>query len=129
MFLRPGGAEIKVRYGNGWFLGEDRQHQTLDGVHPKELTVGLGSLVYARMQILVSRSREVTYDFYPTSRSRDDHAGHDASIAFAGGDGPAVLKAGRSGGYASQPIRSHPCSCERASPLTHHAGSPGRESA
>ena len=64
MFLGPPRAEIKVRYGNGWFLGEDRQHQTLDGLHAKELKVGLGSLVYARTQILVPRSRQVTYDLY-----------------------------------------------------------------
>ena len=64
MFTGPARAEIKARYGNGWFLGDDRQHQTLDGLHPKELKVGLGSLVYARMQMLVPRSRQVTYDFY-----------------------------------------------------------------
>jgi len=64
VFLRPARAEIKVRYGNGWLLGEDRQYQALDGLHLKELKVGLGSLVCARMQILVSRSREVTYDLY-----------------------------------------------------------------
>lgn len=64
VFLGPPRAEIKVRYGNGWFLGEDGQHQTLDGLHAKELKVGLGSLVYARMQILVSRSRQVTYELY-----------------------------------------------------------------
>lgn len=62
VFLGPAGAQVKVRYGNGWFLGKDRQHQTLDGLHPKELKVGLWSLVYARMQMLVSRSREVAYD-------------------------------------------------------------------
>lgn len=62
VFLGPAGAEIKVRYGTSWFLGEDRQHQTLDGLHAKELKVGLGSLVCARMQIRVSRSRQVTYD-------------------------------------------------------------------
>jgi hypothetical protein len=64
MFLRPARAEIKVRYGNGWWFGKDSQHQKLDGVHPKELKAGLGSLVCARMQILVPRSSEVTYDLY-----------------------------------------------------------------
>jgi hypothetical protein len=83
VFVGPARAEIKVRYGNGPGLGTDRQRQTLDGLHPRELRVGVWSLVYARMQILVSRSREVTYDFYPTSRSRDPHAGDDASIAYA----------------------------------------------
>ncbi|OGA93219.1 MAG: hypothetical protein A3G27_14005 [Betaproteobacteria bacterium RIFCSPLOWO2_12_FULL_66_14] len=65
MFLGPARAEIKVRYGNGWVLGEDRQHQTLNGLHARELKVRLGSLVYARMRILVPRSSQVTYDFYP----------------------------------------------------------------
>lgn len=64
VFIGPTQAEIKVRYGNGWFFGDDRQRQTLDGLHPRELKVGLGSLVYARMQMLVSRSRQVTYDLY-----------------------------------------------------------------
>lgn len=65
VFLGPAGAEIMVRYGNGWVLGKDLQTQTLDGVHARELKVGLGSLVYARMQMLVRRSSAVTYDFYP----------------------------------------------------------------
>lgn len=103
VFVGPARAEIKVRYGNGPGLGTDRQRQTLDGLHPRELRVGVWSLVYARMQILVPRSREVTYDFYPTSRSRDPHAGDDASIALAGGDGPAVLTADRSVGDAGRP--------------------------
>lgn len=64
VFLEPPDAEIKVRYGNGWILGDDRQYQTLDGVRPKELQIGLGSLLYARMQMLVGRSRKVTYDLY-----------------------------------------------------------------
>ena len=50
----------------GWsWLGQDRQRQTLDGLHPKELKVGFESIVYARMQILVPRSIEVTYELYP----------------------------------------------------------------
>lgn len=65
VFLGPATAEIKVRYGNGWGLSKDRQHQTRDGVRARELKVGLGSLVYARMQMLVRRSSAVAYDFYP----------------------------------------------------------------
>ena len=67
VFVGPARAEIKVRYGNGRSLGKDRQRQTLDGLHARELRIGLWSLVYARLQILVPRSREVTYDFYPAS--------------------------------------------------------------
>ena len=67
VFVGPARAEIKVRYGNGRGLGWDLQRQTLDGVHAREMKIGLWSLVYARIQILVSRSREVSYDFYSES--------------------------------------------------------------
>ncbi len=62
-FKAPSGAQIKVRYGYGW-LGFDRQKQTLNGFDYKKLDVGLGSLGYARMQIKVSQSTDVTYDVY-----------------------------------------------------------------
>ena len=65
VFVGPARADIKVRCGNGRGLGQDLQRQTLDGLHARELRIGLWSLVYARMQILVPGSREVTYDFYP----------------------------------------------------------------
>lgn len=67
VFVGPARAEIKVRYGNGRGLGKDLQRQTLDDLHPRELKIGLWSLVYARMQIQVPRSREVAYDFYRES--------------------------------------------------------------
>ena len=62
-FKAPSGAKIKVRYGVGWF-GFDRQKQTLNGRDYKKLTVGLGSLGYARMQVSVSQTTNVTYDVY-----------------------------------------------------------------
>jgi len=62
-FQAPAGAQIKVRYGIGWF-GFDRQKQTLDGVEYKKLVVGLGSLGRARMQIRVAQTADVTYDLY-----------------------------------------------------------------
>jgi hypothetical protein len=58
-FIQPTGAEIKVRYGK--FLGKDRQKQTLDGYNYKKLSVGSGSLFYARIQIKVPSSTYVTY--------------------------------------------------------------------
>jgi len=67
VFVGPARAEIKVPYGNGRGLGKDLQRQTLDDLHPRELKIGLWSLVYARMQSLVPRSREVTSAFYPAS--------------------------------------------------------------
>ena len=65
VFVGPARADIKVRCGNGRGLGKDLQRQALDGLHVRELKIGLWSLGYARMQILVPRSQEVTYDFYP----------------------------------------------------------------
>lgn len=62
-FRAPAGARIKVRYGVGFF-GFDRQTQTLNGSDYKKLTVGLGSVAYARMQVRVSQSTDVTYDVY-----------------------------------------------------------------
>lgn len=62
-FKAPSGAQIKVRYGYGWF-GFDRQKQTLNGRDFKKLSVGLGSLGYARMQVRVSETTDVTYDVY-----------------------------------------------------------------
>ena len=67
VFVGPARAEIKVRYGNGGGLGKDLQRQTLDSLHARELKIGLWSLGCARMQILVPRGKEVTYDFYPAS--------------------------------------------------------------
>ena len=53
----------RVRYGGGWF-GFDRQKQTLNGRDFKKLEVGLGSLGYARMQVRVSQTTDVTYAVY-----------------------------------------------------------------
>lgn len=68
-FQAPAGAQIKVRYGIGW-LGFDRQKQALDGVEYKKLVVGLGSLGFARMQIRVSQTADVTYDVYGDGLAR-----------------------------------------------------------
>ena len=38
-FRSPAGVRIKVRYGDGSFLGFDRQKQTLDGASQKTLSV------------------------------------------------------------------------------------------
>ena len=62
-FRSPVDAEIKVRYGGG-FLGFDRQKQTLNGSDYKKLSVGMGSIAYARMQIKVPQTTYVTYDVY-----------------------------------------------------------------
>jgi len=62
-FKAPNQAQIKVRYGVGW-LGFDRQQQTLNGHDYKTLEVGLGSLGYARMQVHVQTTTDVTYDVY-----------------------------------------------------------------
>ena len=65
-FLRPAGAQIKIRYGSGWWLGRDSQKQTLDGVNAKSVNVGGGSLVYARVQIKVPSDIVVDYTYIAT---------------------------------------------------------------
>jgi hypothetical protein len=62
-FKAPIGARIKIRYGVGWF-GFDSQTQTLSGDAYKKLAIGVGSLGFARMQIRVSQTTDVTYDVY-----------------------------------------------------------------
>ena len=63
-FLKPAGAQIKIRYGDGRFLGRDSQKKTLDGVNPKSVKVGRGSFAYARVQMKVKRDDdEVTYTY------------------------------------------------------------------
>ena len=63
-FRAPAGAQIKVRYGYGW-LGKDRQKQKLDGAKYKRLCIGKWSVTYARIQIKVPTSTDVTYDVFP----------------------------------------------------------------
>ena len=63
-FLHPAGARIKVRYGVG-IIGWDSQKQKLDGNERKTLSVGAGSVAYARMQMKVNKSIEVAYDIHP----------------------------------------------------------------
>lgn len=65
-FFFPLEASIRVRYGgNSWWNGHTRQQQKLDGQKWKKLAVGMGSLVYARMQISVVNDSEVLYHIYP----------------------------------------------------------------
>jgi hypothetical protein len=61
-FRHPAGARVKVRYGNGRWLGRDSQKQTLDGT-ARLLKVGRGSLAYARVQMKVQRDTQVTYTY------------------------------------------------------------------
>ncbi|MBP2269165.1 hypothetical protein J3A64_004705 [Pseudarthrobacter sp. PvP004] len=63
-FQGPAGAIINVKYGKGR-LSVNRQRQTLDGNTVKKLTVGKGSLAYARMRVKVPVASQVTYDVYP----------------------------------------------------------------
>ena len=62
-FFNPAGAQVKIRYGGGWPFGWDSQNRTLDGVNAKLVSVGGGSLVYARVQMKVQRDIEVTYTY------------------------------------------------------------------
>jgi hypothetical protein len=63
-FREPAGAKINVKYGKGWWSW-NRQQQTLDGRTIKKLTVGTGSIAYARMRMKVPVTTDVTYDVYP----------------------------------------------------------------
>jgi hypothetical protein len=65
VFLEPAGAHIKIRYGDGSFLGVDSDNQTLDGRNRKTLRVGRGSFFYARIQIRVTFDASITYDVFP----------------------------------------------------------------
>jgi hypothetical protein len=66
-FFRPSGAQIKIRYGAGWWFGSDSQKQTLDGLTTKVLNVGSGaSKFYARVQIKVQNDIDVSYTYIPT---------------------------------------------------------------
>ncbi|MSP13722.1 MAG: hypothetical protein EXR62_12295 [Chloroflexi bacterium] len=66
MFRAPAGAQVKVRYGNGWPFGKDSQKQTLDGINNKSVNVGGASLVYARVQIKVQQDATVNYTYIAT---------------------------------------------------------------
>lgn len=68
-FRLPAGAQIKIRY-SGAFFGVDRQRQTLDGESVKRLGVGIWSLAWARVQILVATSTNVTYEVLPGDVAR-----------------------------------------------------------
>lgn len=65
MFRDPAGAQVKVRYGDGWGLGRDSQKKTLDGSN-KSVNVTRASLAYARVQIKVQRDTEVRYTYITT---------------------------------------------------------------
>ena len=62
-FRAPAGARIRVFYGCAR-LGLPRQHQTLDGLFYRKLTVTPWSVCFARMQMYVERDQSVTYDVY-----------------------------------------------------------------
>lgn len=66
MFQGPAGAQVKVRYGDGWPFGRDSQKQTLDGTNNKSVNVGGASLVYARVQMKVQHDTAVRYTYIPT---------------------------------------------------------------
>ena len=63
VFLAPAGAQIKVRYGNGWPVGRDSQRQTLDGVAEKRLSVGRFSVLVARMQVRVRQDTVIRWTY------------------------------------------------------------------
>jgi hypothetical protein len=63
-FRTPTGTRINVKYGKGR-LSVNRQMQTLDGATIKKLSIGKGSILFARMRVKVPHETDVTYDIYP----------------------------------------------------------------
>jgi hypothetical protein len=63
-FKAPAGAQINVKYGVGW-ASSNQQTQTLDGKTVKKLSVGVGSILYARMRVKPLHDADVAYDVYP----------------------------------------------------------------
>lgn len=64
-FFNPPQASIRVRYGGGsWWNGFTRQQQKLTGAKAFKLSVGMGSLAYARMQMSVNQDTNVTYHVF-----------------------------------------------------------------
>lgn len=63
-FRDPAGARVKVRYGDGWPFGKDRQKQTLNG-SDRLLRVSGASVLYARIQMNVQQDTQVTYTYIP----------------------------------------------------------------
>lgn len=56
----PARALIRVKYGWGW-LSVQAQLQVLDGITNKKLKIGLGSLFFARAEILVDQEAYISY--------------------------------------------------------------------
>ncbi len=63
VFLAPPGAQIKVRYGDGWPIGRDSQRQTLDGVTEKRLSVERFAELVARMQVRVQQDTVIRWTY------------------------------------------------------------------
>ena len=67
-FLEPKNARVRVRYGgSSWWNGYTGQEKTLDGIKTMKISIGIGSILYARLQIAVKVDSNVTYDVYPGS--------------------------------------------------------------
>jgi len=67
-FLQPKNAKVRIRYGgSSWWNGFTRQEKTLSGTKVIKLSIGIGSLVSARLQASNKSDTELTYDVYPGS--------------------------------------------------------------
>lgn len=63
-FQQPAGAEVKIRY-SGWWVGVDRQRQTLDGSTVKRLVISRWSVFTARLQMRTQQDTSVIYVVEP----------------------------------------------------------------
>ncbi|MGI9055681.1 MAG: hypothetical protein ACR2F2_07750 [Pyrinomonadaceae bacterium] len=71
IFRNPAGAQVKVRYGSGWWFGWDSQKKTLNGTD-KIINVTRVSIAYARVQIRVLSDTEVRYTYVTPGPSSND---------------------------------------------------------
>jgi len=65
-FQLPRGATVKIRYGDGSFLGWDSQQQTLDETFRTLNVSKAASTAYARVQMRVQQNADVSYVYIVT---------------------------------------------------------------
>ena len=67
-FLLPRNAKVRIRYGGeSWWNGFTRQEKKLDGNIVTKISIGMGSLIYARLQASNFTDINMTYDVYSGS--------------------------------------------------------------
>ena len=65
-FELPRGASVKIRYGDGSWLGWNSQQQTLDGTRRTLNVSKISSAAYARVQMRVQQDANVSHVYIVT---------------------------------------------------------------